>query len=130
MPTILVVDDHSMIRDALASALRTEGWFSVMAPDAHAAIAALQGAQPIDLVLSDIKMRGETDGIGLARWVRLNRPEVPVILTTGGVYRSDQVVFDEEIIPKPYRIDFVFARMKARLAAVGWNAKTLVRRRR
>lgn len=130
MPTILVVDDHAMVRDAVVAALRAEGWWSMTAADASSAIQKFSGVESIDLVLSDIQMPGEIDGIGLARWVRENRPELPVILTTGGIYRRDQVAFDEEVIPKPYQIDFIIVRMKARLAAVGWNPLTLKRDRR
>jgi DNA-binding NtrC family response regulator len=62
------------------------------------------GRDDFDLVVSDIVMAGDMDGIGLAREIRRTRPELPVILVTG--YRSDAVFADAEftVLRKPYKL--------------------------
>lgn len=36
-------------------------------------------------MFSDIEMPGATNGFELARWVRIHRPEVPILLTSGAM---------------------------------------------
>ncbi|HEY5433641.1 MAG TPA: response regulator [Candidatus Limnocylindrales bacterium] len=53
-------------------------------PDAQAALAGLDTwVGPIDLLLTDVSMPGELDGIALAAVVAERRPEIPVVLMSG-----------------------------------------------
>ena len=47
------------------------------------------GAVTIDLVFSDVVMPGSMDGFGLAKWIRANRPGLPIILTSGDAAKAD-----------------------------------------
>jgi CheY-like chemotaxis protein len=74
MPTILVVDDEVLIRMALSDFLQECGFKVLEAGNAEEAITILeQGHAVIDLVFSDVRMPGELDGFGLAKWIRENR---------------------------------------------------------
>lgn len=80
MSRILIVDDEQSIRDMLSLALEDEGWEVATAGDGDAAAAALQ-SQPVDVVLSDIRMPG-MDGLELLRHVNASAPDTDVILMT------------------------------------------------
>ena len=53
----------------------------------------LQSGRQVGEALSDVQMPGSMDGFGLARWVRANRPNTKVILTSG-VNRSAELAAD------------------------------------
>jgi CheY-like chemotaxis protein len=78
--SILIADDNSDVRDALAFALRAEGYRVRAARDAYEAQRMFASSHP-DIVLSDIRMPG--DGMTLLRRVHDMSPETPVILMTG-----------------------------------------------
>ena len=77
--SILVADDNGDVRDALAIALREEGYRVRAACDAYEARRVFAATHP-DLLLSDIRMPG--DGLSLLRQVHDMSPETPVILMT------------------------------------------------
>ena len=77
--SILIADDNGDVRDALAIALREEGYHVRAARDAYEARRLFAASHP-DLLLSDIRMPG--DGLSLLRQVHDMSPETPVILMT------------------------------------------------
>jgi CheY-like chemotaxis protein len=77
--SILIADDDSEVREALAVALRAEGYCVRAARDAYEAQRVFASSHP-DVVLSDIRMPG--DGMMLLRRVHDMSPETPVILMT------------------------------------------------
>jgi DNA-binding NtrC family response regulator len=77
---VLVVDDEPSIRTVLSAQLRRQGHDVVAAEDGQAAVDMLS-KQPVDAVITDLRMP-RLDGIGLVRWVRHERPEIPVIVIT------------------------------------------------
>ncbi|MEJ5220543.1 MAG: response regulator [Tepidiforma sp.] len=79
--TILVVDDDDPVRVMLARLLRTHGYTVLQAAHANEARAIL-AEQPVDLVVSDIVMPGES-GIELRRSMLEQFPELPFILISG-----------------------------------------------
>src|SRR5436190_8227425 len=60
---ILVVDDETLIRESLAELLADEGFEVLQAADGRAAY-NVAARQPVDLVLSDVRMP-EMDGVTL-----------------------------------------------------------------
>src|SRR5580765_4599918 len=78
--TILIAEDETVLRESLAELLKEEGYDVLQAPDGKAAYQiALQ--QPIDLVLSDVRMP-EMDGISLLGHMQKIAPHTPVIVMT------------------------------------------------
>ena len=77
--SILIADDNSDVRDALAVALRAEGYRVRAVRDAYEAQRVFASSHP-DVVLSDIRMPG--DGMTLLRQLHDMSPETPVILMT------------------------------------------------
>lgn len=117
--TILIAEDEVLIRLALAEYLRECGYRVLEASNADEAIAVLQAEQAVELVFSDVQMPGSTDGFGLARWVRANRPTIKVILTSG-VARScavaGELCEDGPIEAKPYHPSRLLERIRRTLA--------------
>jgi DNA-binding NtrC family response regulator len=75
----------------------------------------------IDVVFTDVEMPGSMDGFGLSKWVRENRPELPVVLA-GTVERA--VAAASELcgsgpLPKPYEPKSVADRIKRLMRARG-----------
>ncbi len=79
---ILVVEDESLLAEDIQERLKIFGYgASVIAHSGEEALAAAAAACP-DLVLMDIRLKGEMDGIETARLFR-ERFNVPVIYLTG-----------------------------------------------
>jgi DNA-binding NarL/FixJ family response regulator len=73
--TILLVEDEPLIRMDIAAELRARGFEVVEAARAIAAIDLLMARSiPIDLLLTDVQMPGEMDGLDLARWAGEHHP--------------------------------------------------------
>lgn len=104
-PTVLVVEDEVIIQMMLAETLRAAGFNVLEADNADAAMAALATCASIGVVVTDVRMPGSMDGLGLAGWMREYAPAVPIILTSGFSSPPDTVVLNPAIIrvvPKPY----------------------------
>lgn len=80
---VLLVEDEDLIRLIIAEALEEEGFEVVEAADANSASAMIDGPDGFDLLLTDIQMPGDLDGIGLADRARARHPRLPVIFVTG-----------------------------------------------
>ena len=112
---VLVVDDETFIRMDLCSFLETNGFRVLGASNARDAQEVLQRRTPrIDLVLSDIQMPGEKDGVGLAVWTRDCRPELPVILCSAK--RPPNIPEGVTFIEKPYALADVLKRVHRAVA--------------
>jgi NtrC-family two-component system response regulator AlgB len=109
MATVLVVDDEKNIRDHLATYLGGLGHRVLRAADAAEALRAL-ASEPVELVLSDVRMPG-MDGVALLRELRARRIEAQVVLMTayatvaGAVEAMKEGAF--HYLVKPFALDEV-----------------------
>ena len=69
MTAVLVVDDEPIVRDVLTRYLERDGHRVVSAASGDEARTKIEHEAP-DLVLLDIVLPGETDGLALCRWIR------------------------------------------------------------
>jgi DNA-binding NtrC family response regulator len=107
MPTILVVEDDTAVREVIELHLSASGFDVVSAPDTVAASQHLSSISDIDLCLIDLVMPANVpDGAAFARSVRSQRPDMPVILMTG-YYTAAARVSDlaNTVIFKPLDLD-------------------------
>ena len=79
--TILIADDEKNIREGLAMDLELEGFDCVLASDGLEAWNIIN-KQPIDLVVSDLRMPGIT-GEELLKRISGSYPMLPVVILTG-----------------------------------------------
>jgi len=77
--TILIADDDPTQRRLLQAAVERQGFLTVQAEDGGRAIAASNNC---DLVLLDLVMPGAS-GMDVLNAIKMNRPELPVIVLTG-----------------------------------------------
>jgi putative nucleotidyltransferase with HDIG domain len=77
---ILVVDDEEAIREVVSTLLETQGYRCTVCSNGRMALESFRG-NLFDLVLSDIVMP-EMDGLKLLSELRLEDPDVPVIMVT------------------------------------------------
>src|ERR1041384_5608597 len=87
----LLVDDEPAIRSYLRAILEREKFQCLEAGNVAQALGIthrLDGR--LDLIISDIKMPGDVDGVDLAYSVRNSYPDIPVILISG--YSDDESV--------------------------------------
>jgi CheY-like chemotaxis protein len=101
---VLVVEDEFLICDMIAEALTEQGYEVCAVGTAREALEHLLGGAPCDALLTDVNLRGGTDGEELARRVRELRPDLPVVYATGSVTRLNDLdaVPGAALIPKPY----------------------------
>lgn len=111
---VLLVEDEVLIRMDLADVLRDAGCTVYEAGTADAAIELLQSPMRIDLVVTDVRMPGKVNGIGLAEYVRQNRPGIKVVVMSGDYHprQEDQHLF-ERFFLKPFSPQMLIKAMEA-----------------
>ena len=89
---VLLVDDHKIVRQGVRAYLHTLADIQVIAEadSGSAAIRAVEQYQP-DIVLMDLEMPGELDGIAATRQIRKLRQETQVIVVTS--HHQDEYIF-------------------------------------
>jgi two-component system NtrC family response regulator len=80
METILIVDDEKNYPPIIAAILEDEGYETLTANSAEAALSILEESD-VDLILTDMKMPG-MDGMELLARARQRDPDLPVIMMT------------------------------------------------
>jgi CheY-like chemotaxis protein len=115
-PTVLIVEDDVLIRMAISNFLQESGLRTLEASSADEAIEMIgcYGAV-IDLVFSDVRMPGSLNGLGLARWIRENRPTLPVMLCSGDASQEESE--GVALVRKPYDFEAVLATIQQSLKA-------------
>ncbi|MDB5911777.1 MAG: response regulator [Ramlibacter sp.] len=101
--SVLVVEDNNEVASALLPLLEALGCTVARVDSAAAALEwlAVQESRA-DLVLTDVMMPGEMDGMALARRLRAEMPGLPVLLMTGYAERIDAATsLGFEVLPKP-----------------------------
>ncbi|MBK8972464.1 MAG: response regulator [Hahellaceae bacterium] len=85
---ILIVEDDPDIAEALSLLLQGRGARCFVANEViNAQQAIKRGICAPDLLLSDLRLPGDIDGLALAEWIRgQHNPDLPVILLTGDSY--------------------------------------------
>lgn len=117
---VLVVEDEAMIRLILAEEFGDAGFAVAEADSADAAMALLADGAPVLAVVTDVRMPGSMDGLGLAAWMREHRPAVPVFVTSGYATPPDAAAVNPAIaavVPKPYKPADLVAMVAGRTAA-------------
>lgn len=90
MISILIADDHPMVREGLAAMLESEDGFRVaaMAPNGESAVGAALRERP-DVVLSDVRMP-KMDGFSMLAEMRSRCPGTRVLLLAGMPLKEEE----------------------------------------
>jgi DNA-binding NtrC family response regulator len=87
LSALLVVDDDPQMLDILCMMLQ-RGHRVVRANSAAQALSVLDGATPVDLLLTDVAMPG-VNGFNLAQLARRRRPRLKVLYLSGVANSAD-----------------------------------------
>ena len=116
---VLVVEDEILVRMVIADYLRHCGYRVIEASSADEAMIVLQHKDvEVDVVFSDVEMPGSMDGFQLAKWLRVNRPTVDVILASSVTRATDAAaeLCESGPVPKPYEPQIAADRIKQLMA--------------
>ncbi len=80
---LLLVEDSDDVAGVTSALLHNHGYRVSRARDADEALRILERNDDIGVVLSDVAMPGETDGVALARQVKTRWPKLPIVLISG-----------------------------------------------
>ena len=115
---VLVVEDEPLVRMAAADSLVERGIMAWEAGDACEAMHVLEKHPRIGLVFTDINMPGRPDGLGLARQISSERPEIELVVTSGAVHLTDDDLPDDGVfLRKPYTSERLLEIVEEKLGA-------------
>ena len=97
-----MVDDEPEVARLTASILEQAGHRASWECTALAALARLDSRGHFDLVVADIIMPGEMNGIELGRTIRRRWPQVPVVLATAAAERAEAFQKEFPLLRKPF----------------------------
>jgi two-component system OmpR family response regulator len=118
---LLVVDDEHSIVDAVATALRYEGFDVVTAGAGREALSAAQESR-FDLIVLDV-MLPDLDGLDVARRLRSDGVTTPILFLTARTRLDDKAAaFDvgaDDYVTKPFSLAEIVMRVRAILRRSG-----------
>jgi CheY-like chemotaxis protein len=88
-PTILVVEDELLIRSCSVATLEDAGYHVVEASNGAEALAILARPNVIVLLMTDVRMPDEMDGLALVAKVKIDRPDIRSIIVSANVTAED-----------------------------------------
>src|SRR5262249_18618871 len=107
--TALLVEDNEEVASVSAAYLEQLGYTVEVTMNGSDALQKLQSGHSYDLVFSDLLMPGSVAGLELARIVRSNHPNIPILLTTGYSQKAQEAVREGFfILRKPYDLQSLF----------------------
>ena len=112
---ILIVDDEPSWRDLLSFELSSEGYDVATASMATEGLVHLRQFQ-VDLLITDVRMPGELDGIDMVKIYRKEKPYLKVIFITGyAVEEKLQEALGQQltvVLRKPFNMDDLLKKVR------------------
>ena len=93
-----MVEDEVLIRMMISQELRAAGLYVIEASNAADALSLLHTIK-VDVVFTDVRMPGQSDGLALARIVRSNWPRTKVVMASAHHH-----------LPSPRHADLFFSK--------------------
>ncbi len=102
--TVLLVEDDPLVRGLTSETLENFGYTVLVASSADDALAICTAREDIDVVLSDVVMPGDRNGVDLVHLLRELRPSLRAMLATGYA-EAPSTAFPVRVIAKPYDME-------------------------
>ena len=113
--TLLLVEDEHDVRRMLADQLRDLGYRVLEADTAAAALRVLNTGVNVDVLVTDVGLRGGTNGRELADTAREKTSSLPVIFITG--FAGVEALSGENVVRKPFETVTLAHLIEERLSA-------------
>lgn len=116
---ILVIEDDDSFRRTVVQMLERSGYRATPVPGFAAAIEIIESSEPVDLLLTDIRMpAGTPHGVAIAQMAQLRRPGLKVVYMSGSYDTADisPLVDDARILQKPFLRNTLIESIEAALA--------------
>ena len=97
----LVAEDETLLADVVAWAVEDAGFEVQTASNGDEAIGMFRSGS-FDLLVTDIRMPGKTDGWALASHVRLTSPDIPIVFVSGYTPDSPSLPSRSAFVQKPF----------------------------
>jgi CheY-like chemotaxis protein len=103
LQTVLVVEDEVFIRMSTVATLEDAGYSVLEARDSADALRVLAGHDEVRLMVTDVCMPGEMDGLGLVARLQRERPVLRALVVSANAcatdaYKAGAAAF----LPKPF----------------------------
>ena len=119
---VVVIEDDHHISDLVALYLRRDGFRALQADDGESGLVVIDREQP-KLVIVDIGLPGELDGLDVCRNLAARTPPVPVLILSARDDEVDRILGLElgadDYVTKPFSARELVARVHAILRRTG-----------
>lgn len=109
MATLALIEDDEGVRDYFKSVVSRMGHALLVAEDGPSGLKML-AKQSVDVIMSDLNMPGEPNGMALIRQIRKEFPETPIVVVSG--YPTKDRLDEckelgiEDFLTKPFEMTF------------------------
>jgi len=103
---VLIADDNAMYRQAFARNLRLQGYEVLEAENGEEALALVRAQTEPLVVVTDLAMRTDREGLDLIRWLKSEMPLLPIILI------SAVGTFEEGALATQYGAAYAFSKSR------------------
>ena len=111
--TLLLVEDEHDLRRMLGDQLRDLGYGVLEADTAEAALRILHTGHQVDLLVTDVGLRGAMNGRQLAEAARAQTAALPVLFITG--YADENLFGEDNVLRKPFKPSLLALRIKEQI---------------
>lgn len=118
---LLLVEDNADLAATTRQLLVAYGFHVTRVASAAQALQRVEGGEVFDLVLSDVVMPGELDGLMMARRLRAQHPELPIVLISG-YSKALTEAQDFQVLHKPCAPGDLITALKQALGGAGAQA--------
>jgi CheY-like chemotaxis protein len=101
---VLVVEDEASVRALTVQSLRSLGYRTLEADNAYDALRLVEENPDLQMVMSDVVMPGDLDGLELAKTVHARRPDIALLIVSGYTDHATSPI-PWPTLAKPYRRD-------------------------
>lgn len=100
----LVAEDESMLAEVMCWTLEDAGYRVVIASTGDDAL-TMFAREHFDILVTDIRMPGKTDGWALATQARQSSPNLPIVFISGYAPDTPKLPLRSAFVQKPFRPD-------------------------
>jgi len=125
MIRLILIEDDGGVRDYFKSVVSRMGYELLTAGNGADGLALVE-KEAVDVIMSDLNMPGEPNGMALIRRIREVRPDTPLIVVSGYPTRERldecKALGIDDFLTKPFEMTFfssVIARLLAERGAQG-----------